>query len=1005
MSDQVIHCADCGATNPSGGRFCTYCGHALAKQGAEMALRRILTIVFIDLVGSTRMAASEDLEAYDRFLRRYHVICNKTLAAYGGVVLRLEGDGVLACFGLSEDSENAALSAVAACLSIAREVPRQLPPAEVRVGIHSGAVFCRVHASGELSPDISGLDVNVAARVQATATPGAVVITAATMDFVARIAKLEAVELGPVGLKGVPESLVLYRVDGYAFDEGRQAAPGLVERDEIVETLTAAGPSAETASPATVVVGPAGIGKSALVAEIARRLDSSFLRVPLHARLNLRHTPLFPIAEWLAQALVFAQFPLAEIAETADLEARVERFLPGFPADQLPIVADVLGIPSDASLYARYAGPQIREMRIAVLVEIVSSLMSRRPILLTFDDFHWADQESSDFVDRVLAKPAVRRSRVVITGRPGAEMSELARRNGLRLVQVPPLSESGARDLVERAGGQSLGEEDKTRIVALAEGNPLFLRTLLNFADRRASAGKAGTLPPTIEATFQGIVNSLGPAKTSVLVASVIGRTFTTAELGYLTNDGDSLPKRLTELARGGIVEQQRIYWQFTHVLLRDAAYNMIPSSQRRELHKRFADALAANEPKRVEEFPELLADHYLASGDVRATATSCVQAGIGFLRRASFDRAVRYLELAVEAAKNERYTAEDREQVYLTAMTLLAAAKVQRCGFSHPETGAAYQELEAAVRDVASYRRERMLALYGLFAHRMISGDVRACRLMVREMERVADPGDPQQQLLRLVNVSAYALYSGEFSQSLEANEALRAIYRTERDRGIFLQVGADPLVSLLTADANVFGLRGELARAEVAIDAAREHLEAIGAILQRPWVMIFTAVPFFYAGEADRAIERIEAGIVEADSQGAAFWSLLGRVWLSVFASECGTPETGPLALGTLLEHYRAIGVGLNEPLYDAVLARDLHRESRSDEALSSIVAACRRAARWGQGQFTAEIWRMRASIHRVLGDARLAERCWRIGLCYARRSAATVLERRILDDMARD
>jgi len=273
----------------------------------------------------------------------------------------------------------------------------------------------------------------------------------------------------------------------------------------------------------------------------------------------------------------------------------------------------------------------------------------------------------------------------------------------------------------------------------------------------------------------------------------------------------------------------------------------------------------------------------------------------------------------------------------------------------------------------------------------------------MVREMERVADPGDPQQALLRLVNVSAYALYSGRFSQSLEANEALRAIYRTERDRGLFLAVGADPLVSLLTADANIFGLRGDLARAEASIDAARKHLETIGAILQRPWVMIFTAVPLFYAGEVDRAIANIEAGIVEADSQGAPFWSLTGRVWLSVFASERGAPEAA-VALGTLLEHYKAIGVGLNQPLYDAVLARNLHREGRSDEALALVVAACRRAARWGQGQFTAEIWRMRASIHRDLGDARLAERCWRTGLCYARRSAAGVLERRIRDDMSR-
>ena len=127
-------------------------------------------------------------------------------------------------------------------------------------------------------------------------------------------------------------------------------------------------------------------------------------------------------------------------------------------------------------------------------------------------------------------------------------------------------------------------------------------------------------------------------------------------------------------------------------------------------------------------------------------------------------------------------------------------------------------------------------------------------------------------------------------------------------------------------------------------AIVAAREHLEAIGAILQRPWVLVFIGAPLFYTGEVDLAIASIEAGVVEADSQGASFWLLTWRIWASVIASERGAPESGPLALGTLLEPYKAIGVGLNQPFYDAVLARDFHRQGRSDEALASIIAACR-------------------------------------------------------------
>ena len=980
-----LTCTNCSAELTLGARFCAQCGEPVKQGEGFDANQRILSLVFIDLVESTALAAKADLEGYDATLQKFHETASGLLQAYGGMVLQHYGDGILACFGLRQDGEDAALAAIAASLAVRDAIPDQLNGAMVRIGVHRGTVFCRVGTGGKLTPQITGLDVNIAARVQEQATAGSVVISDASLTFTQRIARIEARKLPRTILKGVPEPIDLYEVASYAVTGLASRNTPLFERDEVIARLS------EPGAP-VALVGPAGMGKTALITELSRHADPECERVNIFARFNLRFSPLFPITDWLARRLGYASFPIAadqiEGDPRADLTERIRLLLPDFADEQLDSLADVLNLPGGAgALYAAYTGPQLRAARIAVLTDILHALTTSRAALVVFDDFHWADLDSVAVIDGLITRGLDPDSSLILTARPTVEVSEFTTEKALEVVELTPLSETAAREAIE-ADLSALDPAEVDRIVRYAEGNPLFLWTLLDAARRTGEGGS-----DTIEATFQGIINSFDALRNVIQLGSVIGRKFTLRQLEYLADDRPYLRDELAFLELNGVFQRDPVGLSFGHILMRDAAYNMIPASQRREMHGRFADALAADDKTLCADFPEVLAEHYLEAGDPAKIVGSSTTAGISFLKRANFDLSVKYLTHALEAIGTDAPQEEAAQRAFIDVLTLLASAQVQRFGFSHPTVADSYHKLEEAVSDAHALGMERMRALYGLFAHRMISGGVRACRAQADRMSQLAEPDDKRQQILRWVNVSAHGLYSGRFDQTMHANEQVKALYRKADHSDLFLEIGADPLVSILSSEIHVHAYRQDLTAARAAMTAALDHIEAIGAELQRPWILIFGSVALFFGGARDEALKHTEAGIALADQQGAAFWQLIGRAWQAVFLSEIGKGTEGQQLLDAILPQLQAIGVELNLPVFWTAMAGNLLRDGKIPEAKEISERAVRLLAVRGEGKWGAFAWQRRARIALADGDQEGAERAWAIAAAYAKRGGATI------------
>lgn len=982
----VSKCVTCGSAGSLGARFCGNCGGALVE-AVDATLQRILTFAFIDLVGSTAAAARTDLEAYDTLLQRYHRICADVIAAFDGKVLELQGDGVLACFGLDTDSENAALAGVAAMLQVLVQVPNALAPLRVRVGMHSGTVLS--HATGDYRrPQMTGLNLNVAARIQGLAPPGGLVVSESTLDLLARIAALDTEDLGPTSLKGLDQQVRLFAVTGASVRAIAPEPTSLVERDDILAALAAPpGPAGRTIA----LIGPAGIGKSAILAEVERRLGDETRVIALSARLNLRHSPLVPFAERLASALGYERYPLLPDSDPAELAERLASFGVPISAERAAILGELLGLADRTGLHAAYPIAQLRELRITSLVEMLADLMEQRPTLLLVDDFHWADPDSLSVIDRLLLRGLPAGAAIILSARPDAEIDALVTCHGIMALRPEPLTTDGSRELVAALGAAELARDDLDHVIALAEGNPLFLRTLVNLL--RKVGRRDGALPLSIEATFQGVINSLGSAREFLLLAAVIGRTFRREELTWLAPGRErEVAGRLETFARNGIIEREGKGWRFSHILISDAAYHMIPVTRRRSLHQQFAEALAANDRVRATAFPELVADHAFAAEDAPLIARTGVAAGVAMLQRGVFDRAVHYL-IKANQALGALPAADPRDR--LRALTLLSSASVQRFGFSHPDTRESLRLLEAATEIGGPALLERMIAQHGVFAHRITSGDVRGSAATHRAMGDGARIGGRQHLMIERVNACAQALYRGRFNAVLTAARDVRGLYDQKADGEMFIALGADPLISVMSAEATVAGMFGQTDQVRALTAAAIDHVEAIGAAVHQPWVHVFNAIAFYACAALAESEDHLAIGVALADRQHAAFWSLTGRMWQCVHATDRGARDDD---LAELVASADAIGIGLSQPLMRSVLATRRMQAGAAADALTLARGACSAALASGQGMWLTEIWRRRGEIHLALGDRTGAERCIRLALAHARATGAVALARRV-------
>jgi class 3 adenylate cyclase/tetratricopeptide (TPR) repeat protein len=594
----VTVCSSCGAENPPGFRFCGSCGVALTEEPAAREVRKTVTILFCDVTGSTALGERLDSESLRRVMERYFVLARNVLESHGGTVEKFIGDAVMAVFGIPVVHEDDALRAARAAhelreelgglnADLQREFGTEL---QVRMGVNTGEVV--TSEGGTLA---TGDAVNVAARLEQAAEPGDILIGDATRQLAESALELEQAE--PIEAKGKSEPLLAYRLLGVRADapgfERRFDAP-FVGRGGELEQLAQAYARAvrDSSCQLFTVLGPAGIGKSRLVLEfVESERDALVLR-----------------GRCLAYGDGITYFPLVEILEQIATAPELGRIIADDPEARalLNTVSTAIGL-ADEEVVSRE--DTFRSVR-----RLVETLAGSRPLILIFDDVHWAEPTLLDLVDHIadwsreapilllcLARPEFLDFRA---GWGGGKMNAAT-------ILLEPLSEDEAETLIENLlVGSDLSDQVRKRITASAEGNPLFVEQMLALLAQNGADGDV-VVPPTIQALLATRLEQL-PSGERVAAerASVIGKEFWQTALLEIGGELSALPglvrKELIRPYSSALFPVEDAF-RFRHQLIRDAAYDGMPKELRAELHERFGRWLETNRS----EYEEIVGYHF----------------------------------------------------------------------------------------------------------------------------------------------------------------------------------------------------------------------------------------------------------------------------------------------------------------------------------------------------------------------------------------------------------
>ena len=522
------------------------------------------------------------------------------------------------------------------------------PALNARIGIETGPVV--IDAAGEIYGDAP----NVAARVQALAEPGTVVVTARVQRQIAGLFVAE--ERGSHELKGVPEPVTLFRLvraSGGGRRSGQRHLTPLVGRDEEIAMLMRRWERARQGDGQLVlIVGEPGIGKSRLIEEFHARLrDTPHTWVEWSCSQLLQNTPLHPIAEWGRQRFGGADLPAER--QLSDLENTLA-LIKLDPAENVPLLAPLLDIPVPPERRPILAPEELRHRQLAALTNWVMAGARAQPVVLTLEDLHWADPTTLDVLRGIAERGALAPLFVLLTARPEFRPSWGARSHH-GAISLVPLDRYQVRHMVEElAARHALAKEVIEGVTERTGGVPLFVEEVTRLLLERGEQGGIQAIPPTLQQSLTARLDRLGPAREVAQIAAVIGRGFSYPLVRAVAKmEDEALQTALERLAEADILLVQGLppesEYRFKHALIQNAAYENLLKSRRQALHRRTGEVLRDQFAATAAAEPELLAHHFTQAGLTEAAIEWWGTAGQRSLARSALLEGAEQLKRALD--------------------------------------------------------------------------------------------------------------------------------------------------------------------------------------------------------------------------------------------------------------------------------------------------------------------------------------------------------------------
>ena len=700
-------------------------------------------MLFCDLVGSTALSTRLDPEDLREVIGAYHRCIAETVGAFGGFVARYMGDGAMVYFGYPNAHEDNAERAVRAALALSLNV-RNLHARDerlsARIGIATGLVIVGelVSAGATREQTALGQTPNLAARLEAIATPDTVVIANNTRRLVGD--RFGYHDLGTLTLKGFDVPVRAWQVIGEERVKHRLAAidselaPGpevdasvrfttpLVGREQELGLLGDRWQQVtEGQGRVVLLMGDAGIGKSRLL----HAFTSSVGETP-HYELLFRssayhaHSPLYPVIHLVPGVLGWRRVD-SDATRLEKLQAFCAR-LHLSTAEDLPLLASLLSLPDLKDFPLTPMSPERRkQLTLQTLLKTALALAAERPVLLVVEDLHWIDPTTMELLAMLADQAPTVRLFALFTARLDFETAWPPHSHVTSLMLTRLTRRQTEEMVVRAAGGKSLPAEVVEQIVAKTDGVPLFVEELTKMmlesgllrleSNRYRLTGSLQPLaiPTTLQDSLTARLDRLASAKATAQLGAMLGREFPYAVLRAVSTVDESVLQR--DLARLVDAEflyqrgtQPEIVYIFKHALIQDAACQSLLRTTRAQSHERIAQVLIEQFGSEVDAHPELVAMHYTEGGNFDSAAHWWQKAGQRSFQRASYTEAIAHYLKGL--ATLERLPAsEARDQLELALQVELGYALIPVKGWSAPESALAFTRAGNSVDGSATHR------------------------------------------------------------------------------------------------------------------------------------------------------------------------------------------------------------------------------------------------------------------------------------------------------------
>lgn len=994
------------------------------------AERRQLTVMFIDIVGSTELSRILDPEDLRDILYAYQELFDSVVVKHQGLVVQHLGDGIMAYFGYPRAHEDDAQRAVRSGLEMLialkdfnrRQKKQQKVTVNVRIGVHTGIVVVGATGGKTHSEMLAlGEAPNLAAKIQGLAKPNSLLISSETNRLVK--GQFRSISMGRFQIKGIPESIELLSVESEKGLSEIELVPseGLlsfigreVELTQIRERWELA---RESKGQIVLISGEAGIGKSRLVqVSMAEILDGNTPHLEFKCSPYSRNTSLHPVIFTLRSEMNLERHDPPGVSLS-----RLEHFASkknSIGKEDLPLFATLLSIP----LQGKYPEIQTSAGRRKSLIfrSLIKWLKGgKQPSLIIFEDFQWADPSTLELFETFFTRISKWPVLFIGTFRPEFAPQWASGPHQMQIV-LNRLTRQQTESMIHQLAG-TIPDFVVTDILDKTDGNPLFVEEVTKLllesnvleqsqmGDQLKTSLKALRIPSTLQDSLMARLDRLGPAKEIAQIGATIGREFSFILVRAISELADEiLRNRLLKLVDAAMLledgEVPNLIYTFKHALIQEAAYSSLLKKQRQEFHKRIVSILQSDFPDLVETNPELMAHHCSEGGLLEKAIPYWQRAGELAISKSAHQEAIILLKRGLQLLGTLEVNNAHIESEIMLQIALGVPLTAIR-GYGSEEVEQAYNRARFLCNKVGD-TLQLIPTLYGLWRYYLLTAQYGEAQILSRQLKELSkkSPEPLYHAIANRATGSTY-FYLGDLEEVGNYLGEIKVLDSSSETRANSLLFDVvDVWVTARSYESWTLWLQGHITQAFEKMKAAVKMANQLNHPFSMALSVSFATWLYQFNGDPENTLKLAKEGLKISQQNGFAFWMGWEEI-LESWAIDSLKPEEENLSrMLRGLEHWKALGSRLGTPYFLYLIAeRQLHH-GRTNEAWATIEEAKAFNQRTREGWWEAEVIRLEGRFHELdSGDLGQAEKCYRQAFEISNRQHARCLTLRAANDLA--